>query len=684
MRDLLEHGLEKTAIPLESRIKEKLQNIITGGVLVVLLFALSAKYPALLDSLDNAVSDSQIGFLAPLTLSPVPVIVEVDEKSLRQYGQWPWPRYQVARLLEAIRQAGVAAAGIDAVFAEPDRTSPVQIQYAIQRDLKQQLPLTPIDENLRDYDAILGKTVASGPFVLSYFFNFDKSNDSPYSCTLKTAAGAMLTLESSENGLQIPRASGILCNISQIQNAAQASGFMNSAPDKDGIYRKTPLIIEFNNKFYPSLALQTYLTAKRLDNFLLTASDSGLDLKIGKVTVPLDSAGNLLIKFPSKNQHFNRISASDLLAGVIKPETLKDKIVFAGFSATGLHEIRPTANSPQFLGVEFHAAIVDNLIRQDFLHRPKHSRSIQWLIANVLTLGLFAVLAHRGPGASVALPALMIIALLASSQWLLVQKGVVISPALPVLMILMAMLILTVMKYIREYLHAKQMTLLVARTQEGIIGSFCSMSEYRDPETGAHIKRTQEYIKTLALHLRNHPKFKADLTDEVIDLLFKAAPLHDIGKIGIRDHILLKNDRLDEKEFLIMQSHPQIGADIIRSVATQIGWNTFMQIAHEICLCHQEKWDGSGYPQGLTGDDIPFPARFMALADVYDALISKRCYKPAFSHHKAVTIIKEGKNKHFDPILVEAFEAIHEEFRDIALRFLDSEDQKDTLLADAD
>jgi len=192
------------------------------------------------------------------------------------------------------------------------------------------------------------------------------------------------------------------------------------------------------------------------------------------------------------------------------------------------------------------------------------------------------------------------------------------------------------------------------------------------------------YVKALALHLRRHPKYKKVLTNEIIELLFKAAPLHDIGKIGIRDHILLKNDRLNDQEFTTMKSHPQIGAEIIASVAGQIGWNPFMKMAHQISLYHQEKWDGSGYPFGLSGDDIPYPARFMALADVYDALISKRVYKPAFSYQKAVTLIMEGKNKHFDPVLVDGFNAIHEQFRDIALQFLDSEDQRSTLLAKDD
>jgi response regulator RpfG family c-di-GMP phosphodiesterase len=264
------------------------------------------------------------------------------------------------------------------------------------------------------------------------------------------------------------------------------------------------------------------------------------------------------------------------------------------------------------------------------------------------------------------------------------HTGIVISPALPLLMTLLAFIVLAFLKYRNEYLRAKTMSALVTRTQEGIIGSFCSMSEYRDPETGAHIKRTQHYVKALAVQLRNHPKFKSQLNSEIITLLFKAAPLHDIGKIGIRDHILLKNGRLMADEFAIMKTHPQIGADIIKSVAAQIGWNPFMRLSYEISLCHQEKWDGSGYPQGLSGTAIPLSARFMALADVYDALISKRVYKPAFPHAKAVRMIKEGKNNHFDPDIVEAFEAIHQQFLDIAIAHLDHEEQRETLLGQDD
>ncbi len=660
-------------------LHERGQNIVVGLALIFFLFILSLKFTSVFERFNHSFTDFQIGLLPQRELSRLPVIVEVDEKSLAAYGQWPWPRFQVAKLLEAIKVSGVNAIGIDALFVEPDRTSPAIIQHDLKANFKNQLGNFSDKADLPDYDAILGKTIDEGPFVLSYMFSFDDLTKNP--CTPHSANGHWQAKDGSENSTQLFQANNIVCNIAPIQSGAKYSGFINSAPDDDGLYRRTPLIIKYLDKIYPSLALQTYLAAISENSFSVTVDDAGLMLKIGQLSVPLDAAGNLLLKLPTGNLQFQKISASDFLTGLIPANALKDRIAFIGFSATGLHEFRPTPYMPQFLGIEIHASIIDNFDRKDFLERPANSLWFELLLASILSIALMIGLTHAKPITSAVAPLLLIVILAASSQLLLRHTGLVISPAFPIAMILLTLLALSLMKYRREYLHADEMTKLVAQTQEGIIESFCSMCEYRDPETGAHIKRTQNYIKALALHLQKHPKFKHTLTPETIELFYKAAPLHDIGKIGIRDHILLKPGSLADDELTIMKSHPIIGAEIIKSVASQIGWNPFMQVAHQISLYHQEKWDGSGYPFGLVGEAIPLSARFMALADVYDALISKRVYKPAFSHNMAVAIIKKTKDIHFDPLLAEAFEEIHEEFRDIALQFLDDEDQRNTLLA---
>jgi putative two-component system response regulator len=214
----------------------------------------------------------------------------------------------------------------------------------------------------------------------------------------------------------------------------------------------------------------------------------------------------------------------------------------------------------------------------------------------------------------------------------------------------------------------------VQAIQDVTILTMASLAETRDNETGNHIRRTQHYVKALAIKLRDHPRFAGYFTNHVIDLLFKSAPLHDIGKVGIPDKILLKPGKLTPDEFEIMKTHTTLGRDAIEQAERQLGTPVeFLKVAKEIAYSHQEKWDGSGYPEGLAGDGIPVSARLMAVADVYDALISRRVYKPAFPHERAVEMIAEGRGKHFDPDITDAFLEIREDFRTIAKRFADSD-----------
>ncbi len=209
-------------------------------------------------------------------------------------------------------------------------------------------------------------------------------------------------------------------------------------------------------------------------------------------------------------------------------------------------------------------------------------------------------------------------------------------------------------------------------TQDASIFSLGTLAEYRDPETGGHIRRTQSYVKVLAQHLKRHPKYSNFLTDPTIELLYKSAPLHDIGKVGVPDNILLKPGPLTEEEFKEMKKHTVFGRDTIMQTERILKTNSsFMRFAREIAFSHQEKWDGSGYPLGTKGEETPLSGRLMALADVYDALISKRVYKPEFPHEKAVRMIIEGSGTHFDPDLVDAFKKISDDFAEIAKKFKD-------------
>ncbi len=240
------------------------------------------------------------------------------------------------------------------------------------------------------------------------------------------------------------------------------------------------------------------------------------------------------------------------------------------------------------------------------------------------------------------------------------------------------------LKSVRDFLADKNKFLeqeVAKRTQEvNIIQDVTlvamgSLAETRDNETGKHIRRTQRYVKMLAEKLKDHPDYAHFLTNDNITLLFKSAPLHDIGKVGIPDHILLKPGKFTPEEFEIMKTHTTLGRDAILAAEALIELPvSFLGFAKEIAYSHQEKWDGTGYPEGLSGDDIPVSGRLMAIADVYDALISRRVYKEPVAHETAVSIIKEGAGTHFDPDMVEAFFSVADQFHEIALKYADTEE----------
>jgi putative two-component system response regulator len=193
-------------------------------------------------------------------------------------------------------------------------------------------------------------------------------------------------------------------------------------------------------------------------------------------------------------------------------------------------------------------------------------------------------------------------------------------------------------------------------TQLVSIRALAHLAETRDPETGKHILRTQNYVRTLALRLSKHPRFSAFLDPRTIDLLTKSAPLHDIGKVGIPDSILQKPGSLTPQEWEIMKTHARLGSDAIELAEVDVEQPVaFLSLAKEIARWHHERWDGKGYPDGLAGENIPISARLMAVADVFDALISPRAYKPAMPYDRARDIIADGRGSHFDPDIVTAF-----------------------------
>lgn len=207
---------------------------------------------------------------------------------------------------------------------------------------------------------------------------------------------------------------------------------------------------------------------------------------------------------------------------------------------------------------------------------------------------------------------------------------------------------------------------VVKELEDSIITSFCELIECRDNETGGHVERTKEYVRLIAKQLQQTGKYTHILSDHYIEMLVRSAPLHDIGKIGIRDVVLLKPGRLTEAEYEEMKKHTLIGAEVLETIMKKMPSQKYLDIAKEIAASHHERFDGEGYPCKLDGEEIPLSGRIVSVADVYDALITDRIYRKAMSHKEACSLILSGKGNQFDPQVIEAFIAIEDKIYEVA------------------
>jgi response regulator RpfG family c-di-GMP phosphodiesterase len=267
------------------------------------------------------------------------------------------------------------------------------------------------------------------------------------------------------------------------------------------------------------------------------------------------------------------------------------------------------------------------------------------------------------------------------SFWALQANNILISPLMPLLALTVNFSVLNLLKYWREENRAKKRTKELLVAQDFMLQCLATLAETRDHQTGGHISRTQRYIQVLCEQLAKNHKTYSFLSKDDLEMIVQLAPLHDIGKVGIPDQILLKAGHLTHDEFEVIQKHTEYGWGAIQVAEDRAGIeeNPFLQAAKDIAYTHHEKWDGSGYPKGLKGKEIPISGRIMAIADVYDSLISKRVYKEPLSHEVAVEMISEGKGTQFDPDLIDVFLQIEEVWRKIAYEFADHEEEKKML-----
>jgi adenylate cyclase len=616
---------------------------LAGALPVIVAAALAVFRPDVITRLDNASYDTLLRSIRMRPPAGRVVIVDVDERSLSTEGQWPWPRDLVGRLIGRLREAGAATIALDIIFAEPDRTGGT--------DPSEEFPLTSPDE-------LLARTLGGGRVVLGYAATFEPASGDRHSCVLHPVRLAIVQRGGHSNESPFFGATDTVCSLPVLAQAAGASGFLNAVPDADGMLRRVPLLVEFDHLVYPGLALAAVAAATNARGMTLQiANVNAATLTMDDRVVPLDGKSNALIRFRGGKNTLPYVSAADVLSGRLPPETLRDKIVFVGTTALGTREVVATPLDTRFAGVEVQATVADNLLQQDFLSRPPSGATLESLMALALGLTIAGLVANGGLLAGALAGLAGVAALWTAAAWELSTGGLYLSPLAPTLAAVAALAVTTLPRFLIERGRADRAGHETLNARRLMVQTLLSLTETRDAETGRHSRRTQRYARLLAGQLATHPDYRDYLSPERIDLLSSLAPLHDIGKVGIPDHILNKPGALTPDELEHMRRHPVLGRDVILKAERDAGVrdDLTLAMAKDIVYTHHERWDGTGYPQGLRGADIPIAGRVMAVVDVYDATTTRTLYRPPISHEAALALIIAGTGTHFDPAVVEAF-----------------------------
>lgn len=581
-------------------------------------------------------------------------MVAIDDESLARIGRWPWPRSVVARLLTAIAAQHPASVGIDAIFAEPERAPDNGEDPAAAGTLSAG-------------DRELARALGSAPFVLGYEFTFTANDHSG-----RHLLHPLQTVSLREKNAVDPQElfwhpAGVVSSLPEFARCVILSGFVNAAMEHDGILRRMPVLMEQDGRLYPSLALATVLRAQGTRQARLRTTWSGERvLQVANLSIPLDERGRLLLRYREWHAASKPFSAAALLEGRLPADALRGRIVFLGATATGMGEAVATPVAAMLSGVQVHSIAADNMLRGDF------ARPSSWLyrLLAVLALGTAATLACLG------LPALrggLLLSLAGAGAWLgagwlFRSQGLLLSPVFPILVLSANFTLLTLLRSFYLEKGAKRQKRDLAKARDLVMTSLASLTEIRDTETGAHVLRCQRYLLILCRELSRCTRFRSFLDDETIELVSKLAPLHDIGKVGLPDHLLHKAAGFTAEEYEQVKKHTLYGRDAIAKAAARVGAqdDELVQYARDITYSHHESWDGTGYPEGLRGEEIPWAGRAMALVDAYDAMVTQRVYNTPVSHEEAVRIISTEKGRRFDPDMVEAFLKVEGRWREIA------------------
>ncbi|MCP3874537.1 MAG: adenylate/guanylate cyclase domain-containing protein [Desulfobacteraceae bacterium] len=436
-----------------SKVFEKFHlTILAAGIAVTLLTSMVYIFkPTYISLLEYKLYDFYFQKVYTETKTDSVAIVDIDEYSLNKFGQWPWPRYRVALLLQKINVAGALAVGADILFAEPDGTSPVVLQKALKRDLNVDVQFEGLPKGLLDNDQILANVLQKGPFVLGYSFAFTQS-------VVKKdilAPANLNAVEIREPGA-IPgyhhlfEARDVIPPMPVFVRNAALTGFMNTMTDEDGVVRKTPLIISWEDKIYPQLSLATLLCAlkDKIPAPAIKVTKKGIEsIKLGDAVIPLQSNGAILINYRGPGNTFPYISAGKILEDKISPELLKGKIIFLGTSAAGLLDIRISPLDQIYPGVEVHATVVDNILSKDFIQRPDWVPGLELIC--ILLWGCITTLLIGWTSSTLTLPITFMLAISAlfGGFWTFDKLNIWVSPFFPMIVLILNFSILNLQKF---------------------------------------------------------------------------------------------------------------------------------------------------------------------------------------------------------------------------------------------
>ena len=427
---------------------------VVGLAVALGMLGLYLARPAWLEQMDNKVYDALLATRAGGEPSPVPVVVDIDERSLAAYGQWPWPRYLLARLAEKLTADGALAVALDILLSEPDRSSPVLVRQTIRRDFGLTPGWTGLPPELEDNDAQFARVLARTPAVLSMFLRFDDTpgeNGGPTAAEAPAAPG--LIERAARGGLStralLPLATGMLPPLPAFSEAAPV-GAINVAPDKDGVIRSLPLLFQFEDRVYPNLSLRALMTAAGAPQLALRAGPVCLEaVRVGSLTIPVSPDGRMRVPFRGPRGVYPYYSAVDILEGRVPAEEVAGRIVFVGTSAAGLQDIRATPFDAVYPGVEAHAAVVDAALSGRFVTAPPWTPGAQALGILVTGLAFSLLFGLARPAVSLPLGA-GAAACVAAGSYRLFQAGVFFSPLYCVLTMAAEALALPALRFWQE------------------------------------------------------------------------------------------------------------------------------------------------------------------------------------------------------------------------------------------